>query len=58
MTKEELIILAIGLVVSFFSAWAVIAFLMNYIRTRTFVIFGYYRIVLAIIVTVYFLQLG
>lgn len=56
LTKEEWIVLIIGFVVSFFVAWGVIAFLMNYIRTRTFVIFGYYRIILAIVVTVYFLR--
>jgi undecaprenyl-diphosphatase len=55
MSKEEWIILGIGLVVSFFTAWGVIAFLMNYIRTRTFSVFGYYRIVLAIAVVVFFL---
>ena len=55
MSKEEWIILGIGFVVSFFTAWGVIAFLMNYIRTRTFSVFGYYRIVLAIAVVVFFL---
>jgi undecaprenyl-diphosphatase len=54
MSKEEWIILGIGFAVSFFTAWGVIAFLMNYIRTRTFSIFGYYRIVLAIAVVVFF----
>lgn len=54
MTKEEWLVLGIGFVVSFFTAWGVIAFMMNYIRTRTFGAFGYYRIVLAIAVVLYF----
>ena len=55
MTKEELIILGIGFTVSFLVAWGVIALFMNYIKTRTFCAFGYYRIVLSIIVVDYFL---
>ncbi len=55
MTKEEWLVLGIGTAVSFFVAWGVIAFLMNYIKTRTFSIFGYYRIVLAIVVVDYFM---
>lgn len=55
ISNEEWIILGIGFAVSFFVAWGVIAFLMNYIRTRTFSAFGYYRIVLAILVVDYFI---
>lgn len=47
-------VLLIGCVTSFFAAWAAIAFLMNYIRKNDFKIFGYYRIVLGIIVLAYF----
>ncbi|MFA6104259.1 MAG: undecaprenyl-diphosphate phosphatase [Victivallaceae bacterium] len=55
MTREELLILGVGTLVSFLVAWAVIAFLMNYIRTRTFSAFGYYRMALAIVVVDYFI---
>lgn len=55
ISKEEWIILGIGFAVSFLVAWGVIAFLMNYIRTRTFSAFGYYRIALAIVVVDYFI---
>lgn len=58
MTKAEWIALGIGFAVSFFTAWGVIAFMMNYIRTRTFSAFGYYRIALAAAVAVYFLSCG
>lgn len=44
---NDLLILAVGFFVSFLVAWGVIKFLMNYIRKHTFVVFGYYRIVLA-----------
>jgi undecaprenyl-diphosphatase len=43
-------VLAVGFVVSFFVAWAVIAFLMNYIRKHDFKPFGWYRIALGVVV--------
>lgn len=49
-TAHEWTLLAIGSVVSFVTAYYVVAFLMGYIRRHTFVAFGVYRIVLAIIV--------
>lgn len=47
-------LLATGSVISFITAYAVIAFLMNYIRKHDFQIFGWYRIALGIVVIVYF----
>ncbi len=47
-------LLAVGSVVSFVTAYAVVAFLMNYIRKHDFAIFGWYRIALGIVVVVYF----
>ena len=52
---SEIIILIIGSVVAFIVSILIIKFLMNYIRKHDFKIFGYYRIVLGIIVLVYFL---
>lgn len=52
---SELIILAVGCLVSFIVSVLVIRFLMNYIRKHDFKVFGYYRIVLGIIVLLYFL---
>lgn len=54
MTTAQWGALAIGFLVSFFVAWAVIAWLMNYIRTRDFRGFGWYRIILGMIVIAYF----
>lgn len=42
--------LAIGLVVSFFVAWAVIAMFIRYLKTRGLEPFGYYRVVLGLVV--------
>jgi undecaprenyl-diphosphatase len=50
LTGTEWQVLAVGFIVSFLVAWAIIAFLMNYIRKHDFQLFGYYRIVLGIII--------
>lgn len=46
MTSQDWITLAIGFVVSFIVAYGVVAWFMNYVRTRGFVPFAIYRIVL------------
>lgn len=51
---NELIVLGVGCLVSFIVSILVIRFLMNYIRKHDFKVFGYYRIVLGIIVLLYF----
>ena len=53
-TSFELIVLAVGTIVSFIvSVWA-IKFLMGYIKKHDFKIFGWYRIILGIILLAYF----
>lgn len=47
-TKEEGMVLAVGVGISFLSAWAAVRFLLNYIRRRDFTAFGIYRIVIAL----------
>jgi undecaprenyl-diphosphatase len=42
--------LAVGLVVSFVVAWAVIAAFLRYLRRRGLEVFGYYRLVVAVLV--------
>ena len=49
-SAHEWTLLGLGSVVSFVVAFAVVAFLMNYIRRHTFVVFGWYRIALALVV--------
>ncbi|MBR6377676.1 MAG: undecaprenyl-diphosphate phosphatase [Oscillospiraceae bacterium] len=54
-TGQELVILLVGCLVAFAVSLAVIRFLMNYIRKHGFELFGWYRIILGIIIIVYFL---
>src|SRR5207247_2859662 len=48
ITPPHGVVLAIGFVVSFFVALAVVAWFMNWVRTRGFVLFALYRIVLGV----------
>ena len=50
----ELAILLVGMVVAFITSMFIIKFLMSYIKKHDFKVFGYYRIVLGIIVLLYF----
>lgn len=50
LSAAEWTALLAGFAVSFFTAWVVIAVFMNYIAKHNFKLFGYYRIVLAIII--------
>ncbi|WP_195987425.1 undecaprenyl-diphosphate phosphatase [Clostridium sp. D53t1_180928_C8] len=54
MTGNELTILLVGMVVAFIVSIIAIKFLMSYIKNNDFKIFGWYRIVLGIIVLLYF----
>ncbi len=54
-TSVELMTLAIGCVVAFAVSVLVIKFLMSYIKKKDFKIFGWYRIVLGIVLLMYFL---
>ena len=51
---SELLILAVGCVVAFIVSILVIRFLMAYIRKHNFIVFGYYRIMLGLLVLGYF----
>jgi len=53
-TGTELAILAIGMVTAFAVSLFVIKFLMGYIKKHDFKVFGWYRIVLGIVVLAYF----
>lgn len=54
-TGEQLTILFVGMVVAFLVSVVVIRFLMGYIKKHDFKVFGWYRIVLGILVLVYFM---
>ncbi len=53
ITGMEVLILIVGVIVSFVVSVIAIRFLMGYIRKHDFKVFGYYRIVLGIIVVIY-----
>lgn len=53
-TGPELVILLIGMIVAFIVSIIVIKFLMGYIRKHDFKVFGWYRIILGLLVIGYF----
>jgi undecaprenyl-diphosphatase len=57
-TNAEFITLFTGMMVSFVVSILAIKFLVGYIKKHDFTVFGWYRIVLGIIVVLYFLVLG
>ena len=54
MTGSELTILLVGMIVAFIVSILAIKFLMSYIKSNDFKVFGWYRIVLGILVLAYF----
>lgn len=54
-TGSELVILLVGMIVAFVVSVVVIRFLMDYIKRNDFKVFGWYRIVLGIVVIGYFM---
>lgn len=55
LSVSQIFVLATGFIVSFLVALAVIKFFMNYIQKNNFKIFGYYRIILGLLIIAYFL---
>ena len=53
-TGEEIFILALGMVVAFAVSIFAIKFLMSYIKRNDFTAFGWYRIILGVVVLLYF----
>ncbi len=53
-TFNEAIVLLLGTVISFVVSVVTIKFLMNYIKNNDFKVFGYYRIILGLLVLIYF----
>lgn len=53
-TSSQIIVLLVGVVVSFFVAYLSIKFLLNYIKNNDFKAFGWYRIIIGIVVIAYF----
>ena len=55
ISSSQLFIIIVGFVVSFLVALAVVKFLINFVQKHNFKVFGYYRIILGIIIILYFL---
>lgn len=55
---EEMVILIVGMAVAFIVSIVSIKFLLQYIKNNDFKIFGWYRIILGIIVFAYFMLVG
>ncbi len=53
-TGWELLLLLVGMVVAFFVSMLAIKFLMSYIKKNDFKVFGWYRIILGVVVLIYF----
>lgn len=54
MTAYEWVVLLTGMVVAYAVSMAAVKFLVSYVRKHNFKVFGYYRIVLGILVILYF----
>ena len=57
-SQTELIVLLLGMAVSFVVSILAIKFLLNYIKNNDFKVFGVYRIVLGALVIAYFVATG
>ena len=52
---NEILLLVIGALVAYIVSYFVIKFLMGYIKKHDFKVFGWYRIILGVLVLVYFI---
>lgn len=58
MGGNEIGVLLVGMLVAYIVSMIAIKFLMNYVRKHDFKLFGYYRIVLGVLVIAYFMITG
>lgn len=58
MTGSQVTVLIIGMAVSYLVSMAAVKFLMDYVRRHDFKVFGYYRIILGLLVIGYFTLIG
>ena len=57
-SREEILLLAVGIAVSFLVSLSVIKFLTDFVKNHDFKVFGYYRIILGTAVLLYFALKG
>ena len=53
-SNEQIVLLLIGMIVSFMVSILVIRFLLSYIKKRDFKVFGVYRVILGVSLMLYF----
>lgn len=58
LSQVELVVLIVGVVTAFVTSIIAIKFLMSYIKTNDFAVFGWYRIVVGVVVLIYFAAKG
>ena len=58
LTQTEVVVLVVGVVTAFVTSIVAIKFLMSYIKTNDFAVFGWYRIVVGVVVLAYFAVKG
>ncbi len=56
-TGEEIAVLAVGMIVAFVGSMAAIRFLMDYVKRHDFKVFGWYRIILGVVLLAYYFLL-
>ena len=54
MTTTEIVVLVVGIVTAFVMSVVAIKFLMGYIKKNDFTAFGWYRIIIGVLVLAYF----
>ncbi len=54
MTQTEIVVLVVGIVVAFVVSIVSIKFLMGYIKQNDFAVFGWYRIIIGVVLLVFF----
>lgn len=54
MTQTEIVVLVVGIVVAFVVSIVSIKFLMGYIKKNDFAVFGWYRIIIGVVLLVFF----
>jgi len=55
LNLQQFFVLSVGFIISFLVALAVVKFLINFVQKNNFKIFGWYRIILALIIIIYFI---
>lgn len=58
MMGQEWILLLVGMVVAYLVSLAAVKFLTNYVKKHDFKVFGYYRILIGVIILAYFAVIG